>query len=236
MGYEKHYGEEMSAERVQQVTMSKVYGWMTLTLMASALAAIYTAGSETMLGLIFGSKIGFLGLMVAEVALVVYVSARLMRLSFGTAATLFGLYAVLNGITMSAILLAYSASTVYAAFFSTGLTFGVMSFVGYTTDRDLTGIGSFLMMALVGLIIGTLVNLFFHFTWMESLITYAGLFIFVGLTAYDTQKIKNALAYSEAAGLAVDTRKIALMGALNLYLDFVNLFLYILRLLGSRRS
>ena len=156
MGYEKHYGEEMSAERVQQVTMSKVYGWMTLALMASALAAIYTAGSETMLGLIFGSKIGFLGLMVAEVALVVYVSARLMRLSFGTAATLFGLYAVLNGITMSAILLAYSASTVYAAFFSTGLTFGVMSFVGYTTDRDLTGIGSFLMMALVGLIIGTL--------------------------------------------------------------------------------
>ena len=97
-------------------------------------------------------------------------------------------------------------------------------------------IGSFLMMTLVGLIIGTLVNLFFHFTWMESLITYAGLFIFVGLTAYDTQKIKNALAYSEAAGLAVDTRKIALMGALNLYLDFVNLFLYILRLLGSRRS
>ena len=216
--------------------MSKVYGWMTLALMASALAAIYTASSETMLSLVFGNKFTFFGLLIAEVALVVYVSARLTRLSFGTAATLFGLYAVLNGVTMAAILLAYSASTIYAAFFSTGLTFGVMSFVGYTTDRDLTGMGSFLLMALIGLIIGTLVNIFFHFTWLESLITYAGLFIFVGLTAYDTQKVKNMLAYSEAAGLAVDTRKIALVGALNLYLDFVNLFLYILRLLGSRRS
>ena len=236
MGYEKHYGEEMSSERVQQVTMSKVYGWMTLALMASALAAIYTMGSDTMLSLIFGNKLVFFGLLIAEVAMVVYVSARLTHLSFGTAATLFGLYALLNGVTMSALLLVYSASAVYAAFFSTGLTFGVMSFVGYTTERDLTGIGSFLLMALVGLIIGTLVNIFFHFAWLESLITYAGLFIFVGLTAYDTQKIKNALAYSNATGYAVDTRKIALMGALNLYLDFVNLFLYILRLLGGRRN
>ncbi|MCR4921595.1 MAG: Bax inhibitor-1/YccA family protein [Bacteroidaceae bacterium] len=236
MGYEKYYGEKMSAERVQQVTMSKVYGWMTLALMVSALTAVYTASSEAMLSLILGSKLRFVGLGIAEVALVVYVSARISRLSFSTAAALFGLYAVLNGVTMSVILLAYSASTIYAAFFSTGLTFGVMSFVGYTTNRDLTAIGSFLLMALVGLIIATLVNLFFHFTWMESLITYAGLFIFVGLTAYDTQNVKNALAYSEAAGIAVDTRKIALMGALSLYLDFVNLFLYILRLLGGRRG
>ena len=234
MGYEKDYGE-MSAARVEQVTMSKVYAWMALALVGSAIAAMYTAGSETLLQLIFGNRWAFIGLMVAEVALVIYVSMRMSRLSFATAALIFGAYALLNGVTMSVVLLAYAASTVYAAFFSTALTFGAMSLIGYTTKKDLTSIGSYLLMALIGLIIGSLVNIFFHFTWLDSLITYAGLLIFVGLTAYDTQKVKNALAYAEATGYAVDTRKIALMGALNLYLDFVNMFLYILRLLGNRR-
>lgn len=234
MDYEKDY-REMSAARVEQVTMSKVYAWMSLALVASAVAAMYTAQSETMLSLIFGNRLVFAGLMIAEVALVVFVSLRLGRLSFAAAATLFGAYSLLNGVTMSAVLLAYAASTVYAAFFATSLTFGAMSLIGYTTQKDLSSIGSYLLMALIGLIVGSLVNLFFHFSWLDSLITYAGLIIFVGLTAYDTQKVKHALAYADATGMAVDTRKIALMGALNLYLDFVNMFLYILRLLGDRR-
>lgn len=235
MGYEKNYGET-SAARVAQVTMNKVYGWMTLALVASAITAYYTASSDTMRSLVFGNKLGFFGLMMAEVALVVYLSARITRLSFGAAAALFGGYSVLNGVTMAGVLLIYSSSTVHAAFLATALTFGVMSFVGYTTEKDLTSIGSYLMMALVGLIIGTLVNVFFHLTWLQSLITYAGLIIFVGLTAYNTQRVKNALNYANAAGYEVETRKIALMGALNLYLDFVNMFLYILRLLGGRQN
>lgn len=235
MGYEKNYGET-SAARVAQVTMSKVYGWMTLALVASAIAAYYTASSDTMRSLVFGHKLAFFGLMMAEVALVVYLSARITRLSFGAAAALFGGYSVLNGVTMAGVLLIYSSGTVHAAFLATALTFGVMSFVGYTTEKDLTSIGSYLMMALVGLIIGTLVNVFFHLTWLQSLITYAGLIIFVGLTAYDTQRVKNTLNYANAAGYEVETRKIALMGALNLYLDFVNMFLYILRLLGGRQN
>ena len=235
MGYEKNYGET-SAARVAQVTMSKVYGWMTLALVASAIAAYYTASSDTMRSLVFGNKLGFFGLMMAEVALVVYLSARITKLSFGAAAALFGGYSVLNGVTMAGVLLIYSSDTVHAAFLATALTFGVMSFVGYTTEKDLTSIGSYLMMALVGLIIGTLMNVFFHLTWLQSLITYAGLIIFVGLTAYDTQRVKNTLHYANAAGYEVETRKIALMGALNLYLDFVNMFLYILRLLGGRQN
>ena len=235
MGYEKNYGET-SAARVAQVTMSKVYGWMTLALVASAIAAYYTASSDTMRSLVFGHKLAFFGLMMAEVALVVYLSARITRLSFGAAAALFGGYSVLNGVTMAGVLLIYSSGTVHAAFLATALTFGVMSFVGYTTEKDLTSIGSYLMMALMGLIIGTLVNVFFHLTWLQSLITYAGLIIFVGLTAYDTQRVKNTLNYANAAGYEVETRKIALMGALNLYLDFVNMFLYILRLLGGRQN
>ena len=235
MGYEKNYGET-SAARVAQVTMSKVYGWMTLALVASAIAAYYTASSDTMRSLVFGHKLAFFGLMMAEVALVVYLSARITRLSFGAAAALFGGYSVLNGVTMAGVLLIYSSGTVHAAFLATALTFGVMSFVGYTTEKDPTSIGSYLMMALVGLIIGTLVNVFFHLTWLQSLITYAGLIIFVGLTAYDTQRVKNTLHYANAAGYEVETRKIALMGALNLYLDFVNMFLYILRLLCGRQN
>ena len=235
MGYEKNYGET-SAARVAQVTMSKVYGWMTLALVASAIAAYYTASSDTMRSLVFGHKLAFFGLMMAEVALVVYLSARITRLSFGAAAALFGGYSVLTGVTMAGVLLIYSSGTVHAAFLATALTFGVMSFVGYTTEKDPTSIGSYLMMALVGLIIGTLVNVFFHLTWLQSLITYAGLIIFVGLTAYDTQRVKNTLHYANAAGYEVETRKIALMGALNLYLDFVNMFLYILRLLCGRQN
>lgn len=232
MSYEKDYGYKSSTQIVQ-ATMSKVYAWMTLALAVSAIAAFYTASSETLIRFIYGTRWGIWALLIAEIALVVYLSARLNKISFATGAVVFGIHSLLNGVTLSSILLAYSAGTVYTAFLSTALTFGVMSLIGYTTKKDLTSIGSFLMMALVGLIIASLVNLFLRNSMMDTIITYLGLFLFIGLTAYDTQKIKQAISMQGQWG--IDVRKIALIGALSLYLDFINLFLNIVRLLGDRR-
>ena len=232
MSYEKDYGYKSSTQIVQ-ATMSKVYAWMTLALAVSAIAAFFTASSETLIRFIYGTRWGIWALLIAEIALVVYLSARLNKISFATGAVVFGIHSLLNGVTLSSILLAYSAGTVYTAFLSTALTFGVMSLIGYTTKKDLTSIGSFLMMALVGLIIASLVNLFLRNSMMDTIITYLGLFLFIGLTAYDTQKIKQAISMQGQWG--IDVRKIALIGALSLYLDFINLFLNIVRLLGDRR-
>jgi len=231
MGYDKEY-KEMTQSEVTQVTMSKVYAWMALALVVSGITALYTVGNETLLNLVLGNSFTIWGLMLAELGLVIYLSARLDKISFTTGALLFGVYSVLNGITLSLILLVYTMSSIYTAFFTTSLTFAAMSIYGYTTKKDLSSLGSYLLMALIGLIIATLVNLFLKNGVMDLIITYVGIFIFVGLTAYDTQKIKTALEYGGSYG--VDTRKIALMGALSLYLDFINLFLYILRLLGRR--
>lgn len=231
MGYEKNYGS-MSSSEVTQMTMSKVYSWMFLALLVSAGTAVYTVSSQVLLSMIFGSGIGMWALMIGEVGLVWYLSARIHSLSFSTAALLFGIYSILNGITLSVVLLAYATSTVYTAFFSTALTFGAMSLFGYTTKKDLTSFGSFFMMGIVGLIIATLVNMFLHNSVMDMIITYIGLFLFIGLTAYDTQKIKVLVQHQESLG--IDHRNLGILGALSLYLDFVNLFLYIIRLLGRR--
>lgn len=230
--YDRNYGNYGTQESAIAVTMNKVYSWMTLALVVTALTAMYVAQSESILGVIFGNSAMPWILMLAEVGIVMYLSARIQSISFTTAMTLFGVYSVLNGVVLSVILLVYSLSTIYAAFFATAGTFAAMSIIGYTTKKDLTGLGGILTMALIGLIIASLVNIFLHSDGLSSIITYVGVFIFVGLTAYDTQKIKQMLAYSNG----VDQRKIGLLGALSLYLDFINLFLYILRLLGSRRN
>lgn len=234
MSYEKNYRTPSTAtvEQTERMTMSRVYGWMTAALVLSTVSALYTAQSEALLSLIFGSRIAFFGLFAVEIGLVWYVLARIAKLSFPVAASLLGLYSLLNGVLLSSILLVYAQSTVYTAFLATALTFGTMSLIGYTTKRDLTSMGSFLMMALVGLIIASVVNVFWSNSMMDTIITYGGLLIFIGLTAYDTQKIKVMLQHQDQLG--IDIRNIALLGALNLYLDFVNLFLYILRLLGRR--
>lgn len=232
MAYDKgNYGASDSYA-ITQTTMNKVYGWMALALAISSMAAYFIATTPAMLQLIFGSSMTMLGLIIGEVALVIWLSARIHKMSYPMAATLFLLYSVLNGATLSVVLLAYAASTVYTAFFATAATFGVMSLIGLTTNKDLSNLGGFLLMALVGIIIASLVNLFVHSSMLDSIIIYGGLFVFVGLTAYDTQKIKQMLAYSD--GSNEQASKIALMGALSLYLDFVNLFLYIIRLLGRR--
>ncbi len=232
MGYERNY-RSMSNEAVAQVTMNKVYGWMSLALLVSAGTALLTASSEAMLSLVYGSRLGIWVLVIAELALVIYLTARIRSISFGTAATMMGIYAALNGVMLSSILFLFEMRVIYTAFFSTALTFAGMSAVGYFTKRDLSGWGSLLIMGLLGIIIASVVNIFLASSALDAVITYVGLFIFVGLTAYDTQKIKRMLAVQDAS--FVDTRKMALMGALSLYLDFINLFLYILRLFGSRR-
>ncbi len=233
MGYEKNYGN-VTSESTTQVTLSKVYGWITLALIISTVSALYTAKSEALLQLIYANQYSVLILFGIEIALVWFLSARINKLSFGTAFALFLLYSVINGVFLSFIFLVYSMSSIYAAFFSTALTFGAMSVIGYTTKKDLSSLGSYLMMGVIGLIIASLVNMFLNSDRIDYIITYAGLVIFIGLTAYDTQKIKKQLAFQDE--MSIDIRKIALMGALSLYLDFVNLFLYILRLLGGRRD
>ena len=230
--YDRNYGNYGHQENVMAVTMNKVYSWMTLALVVTALVAMYVAQSEAILGFVFGNNAMPWILMLAEVGVVMYLSARISSISFNTAVALFGVYSVLNGVVLSAVLLVYELGTIYAAFFATAGTFAVMSIIGYTTKKDLSGLGGILTMGIIGLIIASLVNMFLHNDTMTSIITYAGVFIFVGLTAYDTQKIKQMLNVS----YGIDQRKIGLLGALSLYLDFINLFLYILRLLASRRD
>lgn len=230
MGYERNY-RDTTYEVAERMTMNRVYGWMALALVVSALSAVFTAGSPAMLRFVFGSRFTFFGLIIAELGLVWYLSSRIMTLKFATAAALMGLYSVLNGVVLSSVLLVYAEATVQAAFLATGVTFAVMSAIGYFTKTDLTRMGSILLMALIGVIVATVVNLFLRSDGLTTVITYVGLLIFIGLTAYDTQKIKQTLAVQEEYGMHVDVRKIALMGALNLYLDFINMFLYILRLM-----
>lgn len=212
--------------------MRKVYTWMALALAITGITAYGVATSPNLLAMIFGSKIAFFGLIIAELALVITLSARLHKLSLTTATLLFVLYSVINGATMASIFIVYTMSSIAKTFFICAATFGVMAVYGYTTKRDLSSIGKLLFMALIGLIIATLVNLFVRSTGFDLIISYVGVLIFVGLTAWDTQKIKIMLA--DAQVMDEGAQKIALIGALSLYLDFVNMFLYLLRIFGNR--
>ncbi len=215
--------------------MTRVYIWMTADLFITAAAAFLTVSSQTMLSLIFGNQIAIWVLFIAELGLVVGLSAGLNRLSPTAATALFLLYALINGLTLSVIFFAYEIGTITQAFAASALTFGAMSVFGATTKKDLSSLGGILFMGLIGLIIASIVNAFWANSTMDAIITYIGVFIFVGLTAYDTQKIKAMTAAVESGGNVALTRKIAILGALTLYLDFINLFLYILRLFGRRR-
>ena len=216
--------------------MTRVYAWMTAALLITAGVAIYTAHSPALLNLIFGNGATLLILCVVELALVIGVTWGINRLSPTMATTLFLVYSAINGLTLASIFFAYSLGTIYQAFAASALTFGAMSLFGYTTKRDLSGLRGFLFMALIGLIIASVINIFWANSTMDAIITYIGVFIFVGLTAYDTQKIKAMSAAAEQYGDAAAPGRVAVMGALSLYLDFINLFLYILRLFGRGRD
>ena len=214
--------------------MKNVYLWMTLGLGMTGLTAAYVAGNPGWMQTIFETRGLLFALLIGEVALVWVLSARIMKMSFATAGIMFAVYSILNGVTLSVIFLAYTMESIASTFFVTAGTFGAMTLVGYTVKKDLSGLGRFLIMALIGLIIATLVNIFAASSTLSWIITYLGVIIFVGLTAYDTQKIKNMLREYGSETNDV-TMKLALMGSLTLYLDFINLFLYLLRVLGDRK-
>ena len=214
--------------------MRKVYTWMALALALTGLTAYYCAYNTNIVYAIATNQLLFWGLIIAEFAAVFYLSARIERMSFATAGIVFLVYSVLNGVLFSTIFLAYTMGSIASTFFITAGTFGAMSLVGYFIKKDLSAIGRFLMMALIGLIIATVVNIFIQSSGLMWICTYAGVLIFSGLTAYDTQKIKH-MFLMHGAEMNESTMKLALMGSLTLYLDFINLFLYLLRLFGARK-
>lgn len=214
--------------------MRKVFVWMALALGITGLTAYGVASNPALVAAIFGNSLMFWGLIIAEFALVLTVSSAINRLSLATATLLFVLYSVVNGATLSVIFLAYSATAIVKTFLITAGTFGVMALVGYTTKTDLTSIGKLLFMALIGLIIATVVNMFVGSAGLDLICSYVGVLIFVGLTAYDTQNLKRMFQMAPDAGETM--QKLAVLGALSLYLDFVNLFLYLLRLFGNSKD
>ena len=211
-----------------------VYNWMAIGLALTGFIAYYVAHNEGMQRLIFGNPMVFYGLIIAELAMVFYLSARVQKMQASTATALFVLYAGLNGATLSFIFLVYTKSSIASTFFVCAGTFVACSIYGMVTKRDLTSIGGFLTMGLFGIIIASVVNMFLRSAGMSMIISYIGVLVFVGLTAYDTQKLKT-MAMTQPAGLEAGVvRKGAIIGALSLYLDFINLFLMLLRILGNR--
>jgi len=211
-----------------------VYNWMGIGLALTGLIAYYIAGNEAAIRFIFGNQMVFFGLIIGELALVFYLSARIQKIQASTATALFLLYSALNGATLSFVFIAYTKSSVASTFFICAATFAACSLYGWMTKRDLTSLGGFMFMGLIGIIIASVVNMFVKSSGMSLIISYIGVLVFVGLTAYDTQKIKS-MALSQPEGLdAAVVRKGAIIGALALYLDFINLFLMLLRILGNR--
>ena len=217
---------------VRNGVLSRVYTWMTAGLLVTGAVAMFVANSVALTRLIFGNPIIFFALFLVQIVAVVGLSAAVNRLSPAVAMAIFMGYATLNGLTFSAIFLAYTAESIAGTFFVTAGMFGSMSAYGYFTKRDLSGLGSFLFMALIGLLLASLVNIFWANSMLYWIITYAGVLIFVGLTAWDTQKIKHLAAQ---VNNETEAGRVAAIGALTLYLDFINLFIYLLRILGNRR-
>ncbi len=225
-------GRQWSVTEAFPVLMRKVYLWMTMALAISGATAYAVATSPAILQAIMGNSILFWGLMIAEFGLVIWLSAGINRMSLATATLAFVAYSVLNGATLSFIFLAYTMSSIAKVFLITAGTFGATALVGYTTKKDLSGFGRFFMIAIIGLIIASVVNVFLKSTGFDLIISYVGVVLFAGLTAYDTQKIKQMCMQAPDAGEQM--QKYAVLGALTLYLDFINLFLYLLRIFGRR--
>ena len=228
-----NYGQSPSAGTLANKVMRRVYVKMLVAMLVTAVTSIYVSGSETILRLIYGNAFVTWGLIISQIAVVLVLSGRLNKLSVTAATLLFYLYSVLTGVVFSSISLLYTATSVGMTFLITAGVFAAMSIYGFATSNDLTKFGSIMFMALIGLIICSVVNIFLKSSGMEWIISLAGVAIFIGLTAWDTQKIKNAAMYA-ADGTSAE--KLATIGALSLYLDFVNLFIYLLRFFGGSRD
>ncbi len=237
MEQEKTINVYGNAERATAFSalMRKVYIWMTMGLAMTGLTAAYVATNQRLMEAIFSNRLTFFGLIIAELALVFILSSRIMRMSFPTAGLMFAAYSILNGATLSVIFLAYSTDVIATTFLVTAGTFGAMSLAGFIIKRDLSAIGRFFFMALIGLIIASIVNIFVASSALYWGITYLGVLLFAGLTVYDTQKIKM-MFLEHGNEVNNNTMKLALLGSLTLYLDFVNLFLYLLRIFGGNRN
>ena len=233
--YQQDYNQ---TQTLAQTFMAKVFTWMFLALAVTAFTAYMFAGSANLMGLMISETGGMsiLGwvVMLAPLAFVFFLSAKFQSLSKGSMTLIFIAFSVLMGMSLSFILLAYTAASVFSTFVVTSGTFGLMAAVGYTTKTDLTKFGSILMMGLIGIILASVVNFFMQSGTMEYIISILGVLIFTGLTAYDVQKLKRiGMASGEYQGEVQE--KLAIMGALTLYLDFINLFLFLLRFMGDRK-
>jgi|SRR5579875_1440607 len=217
----------------QQKFITKVYGWMAGALAITGLVALYTASTPSLIEAIVVNRFLFFGLVIGELLLVGSLVGFVRKLSPVAATAIFILYSVLNGLTLSIIFLIYTAGSIASTFFITAGIFAVMSLYGWFTGNDLTKFGNLLFMLLIGLIIASVVNIFMHSQAIYWIVTYLGVFVFVGLIAYDTQKLKELGGTVDAT--TGDGRKLAIIGALSLYLDFINLFIMLLRIFGKRR-
>ena len=222
-------GSRERAIPLQNTLIRQVYAWMGVGLLVTALAAFLTVSTPALVNGVLGNRLVFYGLMLGELGLVIGLTAAITRLSAAAATLMFITYSALNGVTLSVIFLVYTADSISSTFLVTAGMFGAMSGYGFITRRDLTSWGSFLFMGLIGVVIASIVNIFMGSDSLSWIVSGVGVIVFTGLTAYDTWKIK-ALAAGGAEG-----RKPAILGALTLYLDFINLFLMLLRLFGRRR-
>lgn len=215
-----------------QAVMTRVYAWMTAGLLATGAIAFFVANTG-LAAILISSPIIYFGLFIVELIIVFVLASRIEKMSAGMATGMFMGYSLLNGLTLSLIFLVYTTESIASTFMITGVTFGVMSLYGYTTKQDLSKIGNILFMALIGFLIASVVNIFLRSEALYWIVTYAGILIFVGLTAWDTQKIKR-MSMNIASNDEVNIQRLAILGALMLYLDFINLFLLLLRVLGNR--
>lgn len=224
---------QQANEDVRRRFINGVYGWMMLALAISGAAAFVTANNRTMLKLIFGGNpIVFFALIIAEFALVLILSARIHKMSLTAAAGAFIAYSLINGLTLASIFLLYTSTSIAKVFLAAALMFGGMSLYGMKTKSDLRSAGRYLMMALIGIIIASIINILFKSRQLDWLISIVTVVVFTGLTAYDTQKLMTISVYADGSE---NFQKVAVIGALQLYLDFVNIFLSLLRLFGKRR-
>jgi len=216
-----------------RLAMQRVYLWMTVGLMLTAGVAFVVVNSPLLF--VAANPVVFIGAAIVELILVVVLSRRVASMAPASAVGLFFVYAALNGVTMSLIFAIYTAGSIVMTFVATACLFGAMTIIGYTTQRDLTRLGGFLLMGLIGLVIGSVINLFFASTMLYWIVTYVGIAVFIGLTAYNTQRVKNLTLLALQQGDTLVEQRVGIQGALSLYLDFVNLFLLLLRLAGRRR-
>ncbi|MBD5234367.1 MAG: Bax inhibitor-1/YccA family protein [Bacteroidales bacterium] len=229
--YDNYSGNNVAALQTKvSHTMRRVYFKMTLALIVTALTSLWAASSHAYLSFLFSHTWFMWVLIIAEFGIVIGISSGLRKLSNMAASGLFYLFAVVNGLMLCTIFLAYDPTVIFKTFLITAGTFGAMTIYGYFTDSDLTSVGKYLFFALIGLIIASLVNIFLHSSTLEWIVSIVGVLVFIGLTAWDTQQIKNMAIAAPADSVS----RLATLGALSLYLDFINLFLYLLRIFGNR--